>query len=437
MSFLAFTSYARDNRLNAQDDADLQKFVLELENEIRQLPRPATNQVLFFDTDNIKVGHEWPESLSQGLRTSRTCVCLYSPSYFNSKWCGREYQVFRNRRKAWMDIPANHDRQPQVLFPVIWIPPGSVPASVQSLQYSNDRYPLSYRELGLRQLMRLNRYHDDYYEFLTALAQDIVDDAAVTALPDLPALAPMAQVLSAFEESQAAPGQRSTVTGALSKACFVFIAGRRSELQAVRQSLGGYDLDDSWGWRPYYPDCSEAIGAMALQIAGKLSVRFQELPCDRELLSKLREAKRNQVPVVMITDPWALFLPGYAEVLSEYDDLNLANCAVLLPWNENDLETAESRQELQQQLRTICPQKAYDPPPAHHWDSIKSIDDLRNRTTATLDELRLRLLQMILNEDTAQAVRKVQSAELASSASAQGIAIEGQPHLQNVSGARS
>jgi hypothetical protein len=177
LSFLFFTSYARDNRASATDEDYLRKFVSELENEIRQLGPPRTNEIAFLDTESIEGGEIWPVALADALRTSRLCVCLYSSSYFNSKWCGKEFRAFCDRRDAWMAKPANRGKRPQVLFPVIWIRPREVPAIVQDVQYTHDDYPKSYRELGLRQLMRLTRYQDDYNEFLGTLAQKIVDAA--------------------------------------------------------------------------------------------------------------------------------------------------------------------------------------------------------------------------------------------------------------------
>ena len=175
---------------------------------------------------------------------------------------------------------------------------------------------------------------------------------------------------------------------------------------------------------------------MTQQIAGQLGVRFQELPCDRDLPKRLAEAKKNRVPVILVTDAWSVCLAQYARIMSEYDDLNLLNCAVLVPWND-DQETAQQKGKLRSRLMAVCPQKLLTPPPGHLWDGIQSMDELRVKTAATLDELRMRLLQLMLSEAGEGDVRKAENSAVAATAAAQGIPLDRQPHLQNTSGGPS
>ena len=437
MSYLFFVSYARDNRRGSLDESELQKFIFDLENEVRQLAPPQTSKLAFFDTAAIESGDEWPQTLAEALATSRICISLYSPTYFNSKWCGKEFQVFLDRRRHYLAERLNAAApQARVLLPVIWIPPRELPVSVGPFQNKNDKYPKSYREGGLRQLIRLTKFHDDYNEFLTILAQEIVDAAVATPLPDLQPHPSLSSVANAFEVQSAMPGQPAPVTGGISKACFVFVAGRSQELQPHRKSLDFYGPSDGWEWRPFHPSIQETVGAMAQTIAGELGMRFQQIPCDDKLADALREAKRNHVPTLIVTDAWTLFVSPYAKAMSEYDDLNLSNCAVLMPWNNDDSETAAAQQQLRQLLFAVCPQKASSPPPAHLWDSITSMSDLRGRAKAALEELRLRLMQMLLTQTGATAIRKVENQLLSASAAQNGIPIEGQPTLQNVVGSK-
>ena len=436
MSYLFFTSYARDNSRNAIDESELQKFISDLQNEIRQLAPPATAEIAFFDTHTIESGDDWPQSLAHALSTSRVCVALYSPTYFNSKWCGKEFQVFCDRRDAWLAQPANAASQARILLPVIWIPPRQLPASVRHLQSKNDKYPKPYREDGLRQLIRLNKFRDDYNEFLTILAEEIVDAALATPLPDLQPYPSLSSVPSAFEERAPAWGQPVPVTGGISNACFVFVAGRNNELQNLRTALDFYGTTDGWDWKPFHPFVQETVGAMAQTVAGELGMRFQQLTCDDKLSDALREAKRNHVPTLIMTDAWTLFVPKYANAMKEYDDLNLANCAVLMPWNNEDSETVASHVRLRELLFSVCPQKASSPPPAHLWDSITTMNELRARTKTTLEELRLRLMQLLLTQTGVTSIRKVENPILSASAAQEGVPIEGQPQLQNVPGSK-
>ena len=58
--------------------------------------RPAS---LFVDEDCIETGDRWPERLRESLKLSRCMICVWSPSYFQSKWCMSEWMSFREREK--------------------------------------------------------------------------------------------------------------------------------------------------------------------------------------------------------------------------------------------------------------------------------------------------------------------------------------------------
>lgn len=428
MSYLFFVSYARATRSLSVDEEDLKRFVKDLTNEVSQLDRPQTSEVAFFDTLNIETGNEWPDDLDEALRTSRVCVSLYSPGYFNSKWCGREFHVFRERRQKWLDHPSNQGKKAPVIRPVLWIRTRNLPGGVQAFQYTDDNYPKTYEQHGLRQMLRLSALRDDYYRFLAELAQKIVDAATLAPMPDMPALDPLNDLPSAFDEAPDA-ATPAAVTGGVSKACFVFLASPKLQARGLRQTLDSYGDTDGWGWRPYHPD-PEPVGALAQQIAGQMGLRFQELECTPDLPERLREAKKNHVPTVLIADAWSACLSKFRNVLSEYDDLNLANCAVLVPWNENDTETITNREKLRQHLRNACPQKFTSPPPNHLWDSVFSPADLRAKTTAALENVRMRVLELLMSgRGGRQEVRKAEDRSLAEAAP---VALDTAPQVQNV-----
>ncbi len=435
MSFLYFVSYARANRATPRDEEDLRQFIADLRSDVSQLNRPVTAEVDFFDGDSIETGSSWPDELAEALRTSRVCVALYSPSYFDSKWCGREYQAFCDRCKNWEALPANKGKRADVILPILWIPAHKLPNAVDPKQFEDLTLPASYREHGLRQVMRLNRFKDDYWEFVNVFAKKIVDAAIAAPLTDLPHLKSFANLSSAFDEKPAVGAAPSGVTGGVTKACFVFLAGPRAEVSAIRAAQDYYGDEDGWDWKPYLPEDPEPVGALAQQVAGQMGLRFQELACDETLPDRLREAKKNFVPIVMIADAWSAQLPAYRDLLAEYDDLNLTNCAVLVPWNENDAETAAQRDHLRKALRKACPQKTALPPPNHLWESITSAPDLRSRTVAVLDDVRMRLMQLLLAQAGEGDVRRVDDAGLRDAATQEGISTGSQPHVQNTQAA--
>jgi hypothetical protein len=87
MSHLFFFSYARANAKRTADSDLVRTFREALEGEVEQLLGNVAEEVCFFDSSDIEAGAEWPTTLADALRTSRVALCLYSPHYFNSRWC--------------------------------------------------------------------------------------------------------------------------------------------------------------------------------------------------------------------------------------------------------------------------------------------------------------------------------------------------------------
>jgi hypothetical protein len=123
-----FFSYARDD-----DDPYLSRFFEELRDAIRrQQGLKASDPIAFRDQTNIEVGQQWPVALTHSLRTSKTLVCVYSPTYFNREYCGKEVQVFLTRQKKHGTGLATG------ILPVIWQKPERVAAAVSAIQYEGS-----------------------------------------------------------------------------------------------------------------------------------------------------------------------------------------------------------------------------------------------------------------------------------------------------------
>jgi hypothetical protein len=54
---------------------------------------------IFWDYDGIDVGDQWPDALRVALRRSKCMVGLWSPTYFQSRWCVSEWESFRERER--------------------------------------------------------------------------------------------------------------------------------------------------------------------------------------------------------------------------------------------------------------------------------------------------------------------------------------------------
>lgn len=86
-----FFSYKRDSR-----SADWMKRVQSTFEYwlSEELGRPA---LVFIDSSEIEAGDRWPTRLHQALKSSRCMVGVWTPAYFQSKWCHSEWKSFRAR----------------------------------------------------------------------------------------------------------------------------------------------------------------------------------------------------------------------------------------------------------------------------------------------------------------------------------------------------
>jgi len=428
MSLPIFVSYASDNRHYESDRLLFDDFVEDLENEVR-LHVPSDNGRLMFVADrDIQAGTEWTAELADALGSASVMLCFGSMHYFNSRWCGREFEVFRERRNEWIQSHPGQ-RPPRAIIPVPWIPVEDMPQAAQEFQDNDAAFPDEYRQLGLRKLLELERKAERVL-VVTALGKRLIQALKGPRLAPLAQVRPVRQLASAFHS-----GSPPTAAGPLAQAlpfedksaCFVFAVGTQDEIAARRTDPSPWSTTDGWGWRPFHPQSSDKVGHLAQRAASDRKLRFIQLECDANLLPRLKQAKQARVPVVIFADPWSVSLKRYSDLLADYDDLNLLNCAMLVPWNRDDPETANQEQVLFAELHRVCGQKIRQQYPGHYWQ-IGTNDELVSRALSVLDEITLRLI------DTAESgqTRRAESAALAESALKQGIRTESQPCLHAV-----
>ncbi len=171
--YSVFTSYARRDAAGKP----FAKFVAELKDRVQRKTGRDLASVCFVDGTGIKIGDDWTAVLAEGVCTAEVIVCLMSPNYLNSVWCGRELSVFRQRIREMKRTLPGTTRLPAFIFPILWevMPGRSLPKVLASIQYSEDAFPPSYSEKGLRQLAQLPRLRTAFLEFLEMLSDRIRD----------------------------------------------------------------------------------------------------------------------------------------------------------------------------------------------------------------------------------------------------------------------
>ncbi len=87
-----FISYKRHNLTICWVDGVIERLAFWLTQELG-----GQEAKLFFDKESIEVGDPWPAKIQEGLRTSRCMVGIWSPQYFQSRWCVSEWRSFLER----------------------------------------------------------------------------------------------------------------------------------------------------------------------------------------------------------------------------------------------------------------------------------------------------------------------------------------------------
>jgi hypothetical protein len=175
-----FLSYARDDskwRDNPEPGSDpyFKLFVNRLNQRVRQL----TGSIGFFDRSSINAGDDWSDELAESLRTSKTIVCLYSPTYFLSDYCGKEMQVLLERRHEYVRV--NGGKKPANIIPVLWHSTRRrIPKTLPNIQYEvPDLDPNKHGAWDLGDMDRLK----DLEKFADEIALRVRDAADETPLP--------------------------------------------------------------------------------------------------------------------------------------------------------------------------------------------------------------------------------------------------------------
>ena len=404
MSHLFFVSYARANTKRAADSELVRSFVEELESYVVQSMEKVPEEACFFDRTNIEAGSSWPSDLCDALRKARVGICLYSPSYFSSTWCGKELQVFLDRAAGAGGLPG--DPPATAIIPVIWIPATQgLPPALKNIQTHDAAFPEIYHQIGLRQVMNVGT-KADLYNVVSALAKRVVSAVKANRLPVLPAL-DLDSVTSAWDRSSNADPE-SHKKGGITKTCFIYAAR------------------EGWDWRPYETDLS--IGAIAQQVSGQLGLKYEEIACDSQLPTRLGETHDHDVPTVLLADPSSFGITKIEAAMRAYDRLYLLNCGLIVPW-EHATPPPISDPRWQHVRLHLCPQKTTAPPPYHEWLSTVTPADLKGKCAQVIEGIRCQLLKKILGSENAD-VLKAESPELSKRAEEeQGLRLDIAPQL--------
>ncbi|MBT1090610.1 TIR-like protein FxsC [Streptomyces sp. Tu102] len=337
-----FLSYARIPRTRP-DDPDPDLWVHRLFHDLCEHIRNLTAHpgAPGFMDRAMQAGQIWSDELAESLGGCRVFVPLYSPRYFISPWCGKEWGAFTERR-------ARHREQdergtPSAIVPALWspVPDRRLPDCVREVQYTHPELGDRYRTFGLYGLAKLRSFRSDYQKAVLRLAMRIVDVGESVVL-ERGARGGLSTAHDAFGAPPAgAPpsGRRLRISIA---------AGCLDELPEGRSPhyYGPTPLD----WNPYRPASDRPLAEVAAGIAARLDFRPDVAEFDHT-------SAPADAPEVLLLDRWVLRDPQQRARLREFDGNDRPPTGLVVPWNDDDPDGDDTEHELAAQVDATLPRR--------------------------------------------------------------------------------
>ncbi len=301
-----FFSYAH----NDVDD-QLNYFYDELSSRVRKLTGVSLNG--FRDTDDMRAGELWGTRLSAELNSCRALVALYSPSYFNSRICARELQVFLERRRKYMLEKTG--RRPAAIIPVLW-QVSEIPRSLPDFHYEAPRSESLKGKEGVWYVRKIRR-HNEFDAIIHSVAKRVKESMAVD-LPALPYEPVLTGVTSAFEPPPLPPAEFDAAGAEAGPRCATFVFANAP----------------AWTAWPFSPGHDPLLHIAAAVAKGK-DLETHQLtfdPTDPHLLERLKAARTANNLVLFFVDGTSLSNPVVAQRLREYDREKYDSMGTLVVW---------------------------------------------------------------------------------------------------------
>ncbi|MEE1827072.1 TIR-like protein FxsC [Streptomyces sp. BE20] len=361
-----FFSYARRDHLVG--GAFVDQFFADLRDELARIaPEAGPAELAYRDTERLRVGDDWEQQLSRVIGASRTMVALYSPAYFASVYCGKEWTAFDRRMRRHRELTGE---TVAALIPVLWEPPPEdLPPEVRRIQYLQYDFGAAYAAGGLRHLLRSDPHGTEYRQVVRTVAERVREGVArpVVELRDLD----LARVEGCFPAPDAPAGP---VRSGLVR---IFVAAGRAEGRAAERAAPGiaagadpapgaesaHDLLCRGGWygahprdwAPYHPPRLPSLVVQAQRVITRAGHSTSLDTVGPDLAATLDRARENNEVSLLLLDPWAVGREPYRQVLREFDGQNHPVTGVLLPDGADDPPDGPARAELWEGVREVFP----------------------------------------------------------------------------------
>jgi FxsC-like protein len=399
MSHWFFFSYA-----HADQNVFLKKFYDDLAEKVRGRTGALIPESGFIDRDGIEHGAKWNTTLEEALQSCRVFVPIYSPSYFRSEYCGKEFKIFLDRLKAAQKSSASTKLAPLIL-PVLLNPESNIrshlPAHISEFQYTHGIYPEEYLKEGILQLVQHaantnSKYYNQYLSFLGNFADTVVNAAEAHPLPAVQSLTKLSEVASIFSPAtRIAPAAGETGPRYVQ---FIFVAGKKSEMEnAQRKRLKFYGQKGGSDWQPFLDSYQGSASALAIEAVESFAknIHYEEVVLGQGIVEQIKEASSQGKIVVVVADTWTLKLKSYIDLVTPLDEYSSMNCITLILWNEEDQESKLEKEKLTLAVKGVFKTKYALSIKNFFPDSIKSSAKFKEELERALAEAQAKILETI------------------------------------------
>ncbi|WP_406859204.1 TIR-like protein FxsC [Streptomyces sp. HUAS MG47] len=330
-----FLSYAHTPK-NHPNDRDpnhwVEHFYRDLCDHVLQLTSLPAGVPAGFMDKQMQPGEGWQESLSEALSYCRVFVPLYSPRYFLSEQCGREWFAFTQR--AVNHQSRGNGNSVSEIVPALWVPvpPRQLPQPAERLQFNHASFGDEYADEGFYGLIKLKYLREQYERAVYLLAKRIVRVAEETGLPDGDPHRDYLSVPSAF--GPPGPARRMDVS---------VLACSSTELPDQRgpDCYGTHARE----WNPYRPDSSRPLVEHAAELVRNLDYRVNVGEFDADA-GRMLASGPPSAPGLLLLDRWALTTRHGRELVDRLCAEDRPWISVMVPWNRLDPESASREPEL-------------------------------------------------------------------------------------------
>ncbi|MFF5706304.1 TIR-like protein FxsC [Streptomyces sp. NPDC012794] len=311
---------------------------------------PAGSEAGFMDRE-IRSGEGWSERLGAALATCRVFVPLFSPRYFASEMCGKEWFAFAQRtiqHGAVSNQPAA-----EAIVPALWVPvpPSQLPGPAERLQFNHNTFGERYVTDGLYGLIKLRGYADQYEQAVYELARRIVRVAETVRLHPVRSL-DYRVVPSAFGHGG---GQGGGPGSGPARTLHVTVAAAsRHDLPDGRSP--DYYGESATDWNPYHPASQRPVAYVAEDLVRNLNYQTTMSSFDDEA-GHFDSKQPPTRPEILIVDRWAVEDEQRRRRLAAFDQEHRPWINVVVPWNRYDHQSRVREAELAHRLEETLPVK--------------------------------------------------------------------------------